>query len=112
MSLVRREASPAQARASRANSRRSTGPRSPRGKATSSRNSLKPRPFSDVAAHSMQVLGESPGDFEQMHRALAEALEPRDGWEAAWVQDIAILRAAGALAARGDCNHGHREAQA
>ena len=27
-----------------------------------------------------------------MHKALAAAMEPRDGWEAAWVQDIAILR--------------------
>jgi hypothetical protein len=40
----------------------------------------------------MKALGERPADFEQMHQALAEALEPRDGWEAAWVQDIAILR--------------------
>jgi hypothetical protein len=27
-----------------------------------------------------------------MHDALAEAMAPRDAWEAAWVQDIAILR--------------------
>ena len=82
----------AQSSASRANSRRSTGPRSERGKAVSSRNSLKPRPFSEVVARSMEALGERPTDFEQMHKALAAAMEPRDGWEAAWVQDIAILR--------------------
>ena len=40
----------------------------------------------------MEALGEAPGDFEQMHKGLAAAMEPRDGWEAAWVQDIAILR--------------------
>ncbi len=92
MSLIKREPTPAQSSASRANSRRSTGPRSERGKAVSSRNSLKPRPFSEVVARSMEALGERPTDFEQMHKALAAAMEPRDGWEAAWVQDIAILR--------------------
>jgi hypothetical protein len=51
-----------------------------------------PRRFSEVVARSMQALGERPDDFEQMHQSLAEALESRDGWEAAWVQDIAILR--------------------
>ena len=40
----------------------------------------------------MEALGERPADFEQMHQALAAAMEPRDAWEAAWVQDIAILR--------------------
>jgi hypothetical protein len=92
MSLMKRALSPAQSRASQANSLRSTGPRSERGKAVSSRNSLKPRPFSEVVARSMQALGERPADFEQTHKALAAAMEPRDGWEAAWVQDIAILR--------------------
>src|SRR5271157_5465239 len=92
MSLIKREPSAAQSRASQANSRRSTGPYSERGKAVSSRNALKPRPFSQVVARSMEALGERPGDFEAMHKALAGALEPRDGWEAAWVQDLAILR--------------------
>jgi len=92
MRLIKREPSPAQSRASHANSLRSTGPRSVRGKAVSSRNSLNPRPFSQVVARSMAALGERPGDFEQMHKALSAAMEPRDGWEAAWVQDIAILR--------------------
>jgi hypothetical protein len=92
MSLIKREPSLAQSRASHANSLRSTGPRSERGKAVSSRNSLNPRPFSQVVARSMAALGERPEDFEQMHKALASAMEPRDGWEAAWVQDIAILR--------------------
>jgi hypothetical protein len=92
MSLIKRETSPAQSEASRANSLHSTGPRSEQGKAVASRNSLKPRPFSEVVARSMEALGERPADFEQMHQALAAAMEPRDGWEAAWVQDIAILR--------------------
>ncbi len=92
MSLIKREPSPAQSRASQANSRRSTGPRSERGKAVSSGNSLKLRPFSEVVARSMRALGERPEDFEQMHKAMAAAMEPRDAWEAAWVQDIAILR--------------------
>ncbi len=92
MSFIKRESSPAQSRASRANSMRSTGPRSERGKAVSGRNLLKPRPFSQVVAHGMEALGERPEDFEKMHKALASAMEPRDGWEAAWVQDIAILR--------------------
>lgn len=71
---------------------RSTGPRSEGGLAASSQNLLKPRPFSEVVARSMKMLGERPGDFEQMHQALAAAMDPRDGWESAWVQDIAILR--------------------
>jgi hypothetical protein len=92
MSLIKREPSPAQSSANRANSLHSTGPRSEQGKAVASRNSLKPRPFSEVVARSMEALGERPADFEQTHQALAAAMEPRDGWEAAWVQDIAILR--------------------
>jgi hypothetical protein len=40
----------------------------------------------------MVALGERPEDFERVHRTLLEAMEPRDGWESAWVQDIAILR--------------------
>lgn len=93
MSLIKREPSPAQSRASQENGRHSHGPRSERGKATSSRNLPQhPRPFSEVVARSMEALGERPADFEQINQALAEALEPRDGWEAAWVQDIAILR--------------------
>jgi hypothetical protein len=40
----------------------------------------------------MKALGERPGDFEQMREALAAAMEPRDAWETAWVQDLAILR--------------------
>jgi hypothetical protein len=92
MKLIKRQPSPAQSRASRANSRHSTGPRSERGKATVGRNFHKPRVFSQVVAKTMRALGEHPGEFEQMHRALAAALEPRDAWEAAWVQDIAILR--------------------
>jgi hypothetical protein len=92
MSLIKREPSPAQASANRANSLHSTGPRSERGKAVSSRNLPKPRPFSEVVARSMEALGERPADFEETHKALAAAMEPRDGWETAWVQDIAILR--------------------
>jgi hypothetical protein len=92
MSLMKRVPSPAQSSASRANSLRSTGPRTERGKAVSSRNSRRPRPFSEVVTHSLKALGERPADFEQTHQALAEAMGPRDGWEAAWVQDIAILR--------------------
>jgi len=92
MSLIKREPSPARSNASRVNSLLSTGPRSARGKTLSSRNLLKPRPFSEVVTRSMEALGESPKDFEQMHKALAAAMEPRDGWETAWVQDIAILR--------------------
>jgi hypothetical protein len=92
MSLIKREPSAAQSEASRANSLHSTGPRSARGIEISSRNSLNPRPFSEVIARAMEALGERPGDFEEMHKALAGAMETRDGWEAAWVQDIAILR--------------------
>jgi hypothetical protein len=58
MSLIKREPSPAQASANRANSLHSTGPRSERGKAVSSRNLLNPRPFSEVVARSMEALGE------------------------------------------------------
>jgi hypothetical protein len=92
MSLIKRKLSPAQIQANRANSLLSTGPRSTRGKAIASRNLLKPRPFSEVVARSMRELGERPQDFEQMHKALSAAMERRDAWEAAWVQDIAILR--------------------
>ena len=65
MSLIKRESSPAQSRASRANSMRSTGPRSERGKAVSGRNLLKPRPFSQVVAHGMEALGERPERFRK-----------------------------------------------
>jgi hypothetical protein len=92
MSLIKREPSPAQSRASRANGRHSRGPRSERGKAIVGRNFHKPRVFSQVVAKTMRALGEHPGEFEEMHRALAAPMEPRDAWEAAWVQDIAILR--------------------
>ena len=92
MSLITREATAAQSSASKANSLLSTGPCSERGKAISCQNARKPRPFSEVIARSMEALGESRTDFEQMHQALVEAMEPRDGWEAAWVQDIATLR--------------------
>ena len=91
MSLIKREVSPAQSSASRVNSLHSTGPRSERGKAIASRNALKPRPFSLVVARSMAAMGETPRDFELMHQALVDAMAPRDGWEAAWVQDIAIF---------------------
>jgi hypothetical protein len=92
MSLIKKEPSAAMSIANRANSRCSTGPLSERGKAAVSRNLLNPRSFSEVVAPSMKVLGERPADFEQMHGDLVEAMEPRDGWETAWVQDIAILR--------------------
>ncbi len=92
MSLITREATLAQSSASHANSLHSTGPCSERGRAVSSQNARKPRPFPEVIARSMEALGENRTDFEQMHEALVEAMEPRDGWEAAWVQDIAILR--------------------
>jgi hypothetical protein len=93
MKLIKREPSPAQSRASRANSRRSTGPRTAQGKATASRNALRPRALSPWVARSLRALGEQPGNFDEMHQALAAAMEPRDAWEAAWVQDIARLRA-------------------
>ena len=109
MNLIKREPSPAQSEASRANGRLSNGPRTERGKEVSSRNLPKLRPFAEVVARSMQALDENPQEFEQMHQALADAMAPRDAWEAAWVQDIAVLRwrlerlqraEAGVLAAR------------
>jgi len=92
MNLIKREPSPAQSEASRANGRLSSGPRTERGKEVSSRNLPKLRPFAEVVARSLQALDESPQEFEQMHQALAAAMAPRDAWEAAWVQDIAVLR--------------------
>ena len=92
MDLIKREPSPAQSEASRANGRLSSGPRTERGKEVSSRNLPKLRPFAEVVARSMQALDENPQEFEQMHQALADAMAPRDAWEAAWVQDIAVLR--------------------
>jgi hypothetical protein len=92
MSLIKREPSPAQSLASRANSGSSTGPRTAQGKEMVTRNLRKPRPFSEVVASSLAALGEHPEDFEQMREALSAAMQPRDAWESAWVQDIAILR--------------------
>jgi hypothetical protein len=92
VSLIKREPTPAQIAASRANGRLSTGPRTARGKRSSSRNLARLRPFTEVVAQSMSALGERTAELDQMHRALAAAMEPRDAWEAAWVQDIAILR--------------------
>ena len=79
------------------NSTRSTGPRTGLGKSISRRNALQPHSFSPVTALStqmlsMQALGEDPTDFEQLRQALSEAMGPRDYWEAAWVEDIALLR--------------------
>ena len=93
MSLIKREPSPAQVAANRANGKRSAGPLTVRGKAISRRNlPAAGRPFSEIVKRSMEALGEHPQDLEHRHRVLAEAMEPRDGWEAAWIQDIAILR--------------------
>jgi hypothetical protein len=92
MSLIKREPSPAQSLASRANSALSTGPRTARGQANSGRSLRKPRPFAEVVANSLKALGECPDDFERRHEALSAAMQPRDAWESAWVQDIAILR--------------------
>jgi hypothetical protein len=93
MSLNKRKLTSAQSDASRQNGKRSAGPRTARGKAISRRNlPVEGLPFSALVARSMEALGERPQDFEHRHRVLAEAMEPRDGWEAAWIQDIAILR--------------------
>ena len=94
MCHTNREPSLAQSEASRANGQVSTGPRTAAGKARSSRNlnPPKPREFSAAIARSLKALGERRGDFENLHRGLTEAMQPRDGWEAAWVQDIAMLR--------------------
>jgi hypothetical protein len=92
MSLLHREPSPAQAEASRANSQLSTGPHTAEGMATSSRNGLEPRRRSPVEALHVQALGEDSEEFERMQQDLTTAMRPRDGWESAWVQDIAVLR--------------------
>ena len=92
MSLIKREPSPAQAEANRANSLLSTGPRTARGKAISSLNGFATRRLSATDALNIKALGEEPGDFETLHRDLSAALRPRDAWEAAWVEDIAMLR--------------------
>jgi len=92
MSLVKKEASPEQIEANHANSLHSTGPRSEQGKAVASRNARKPRAFARIAARSLCALRERPKEFERMREALSEAMAPRDAWEVAWVQDIAILR--------------------
>jgi hypothetical protein len=90
---MKREISPGQIQANRANSKRSTGPRTARGKAVVTRNlPVEGHDYSQRVAHSMKTLGERPQDFEHQRRILAEAMEPRDGWEAAWIHDIAILR--------------------
>ena len=45
-----------------------------------------------MEALNIKALGEEPGDFETLHHDLSAAMRPRDDWESAWVQDIAILR--------------------
>ena len=92
MSLMQREPTAAQSHASQLNSLRSTGPRTKRGKAIVRRNAVKPRPISKVVAHSLSVLGERPAELDAAHLALAEAMQPRDAWEGAWVRDITTLR--------------------
>jgi hypothetical protein len=92
MSLVKREPSPAQAEANRTNSLLSTGPRTARGKAIASLNGLLTRRLCPAEALNIKALGEEPGDFETLHRDLSAALRPRDAWESAWVEDIAMLR--------------------
>jgi len=92
MSLIKREPSPAQSAASRANSQLSTGPRTKRGKAIACLNGLATRRLSPVDALNITALGEEPGDFETLHRNLSAAMRPRDDWESAWVEDIAALR--------------------
>lgn len=92
MSLVKREPSPARAAASRANSRLSTGPRTARGTAVARRNGRLRRSYSAVAALNVAALGEDPRDFAAMQQDLTAAMRPRDEWERAWIQDIAMLR--------------------
>jgi hypothetical protein len=92
MSLLKRENSLALRRGNRANSLQSTGPRTERGKSQVSRNAAKHHVWAQVTALSMKELGEDPADFAQLRKDLAEAMEPCDPFEAAWVEDIAILR--------------------
>lgn len=92
MGLLKREDSLALRRANSANSLQSTGPRTERGKSRVSRNAGKHHVWAQVTALSMKELGEDPADFAQLRDDLAEAMEPCDPFEAAWVEDIAILR--------------------
>lgn len=92
MSLMKKEPSPGQIKANQANSLLSTGPRTVQGKATASRNALKPRGLSALVTLSLAELGEDGEDFERGLKALLEAMRPRDAWESAWIQDIAVLR--------------------
>ena len=92
MSLWKREHSPARSAASRTNGARSRGPQTPQGKAIALRNPLKGTGESEVMESSLAALGESREESEKKHQALAEAMQPRDAWEAAWVRDIAALR--------------------
>ena len=92
MSMIHRESSPAQVAANRDNSLQSTGPRTVQGKATSSRNALKPRTVSALVARGLAAIDEDPANFDRALAALSEAMRPRDAWEAAWIEDIAMLR--------------------
>ena len=92
MSLIKRLPSPAQIAANRANSLYSTGPRTVQGKAASSRNALKPGKVSALVTLILAELGEDLDGFEDGLKNLSEAMRPRDAWESAWIQDIAILR--------------------
>jgi len=95
MSLWKREHSPARSAASRTNGARSRRPQTPQGKAIALRNPLKGTGESEVMESSLAALGESREESEKKHQALAEAMQPRDAWEAAWVRDIAAPRCAG-----------------
>jgi hypothetical protein len=52
----------------------------------------KPRAFPAALARSLEAIGESPRALAETIESLAAAMRPRDAWEAAWVEDIAVLR--------------------
>lgn len=92
--LIQRQPTPAQSEASRENSLLSTGPRTGRGLEAATANLPEPRvrPFSRTAERTLEALDEDPADFEATQQSLDQAMSPRDGWERAWVQDLAVLR--------------------
>ena len=109
MSLIQRQPSEAQSAASRTNSLLSTGPHTPRGHDAAARNGFAAGWNAPVKTLYMEALGEDPDAFLRLQSDLNAAMAPRDEWERAWVQDIAVLRwrlfrlqraEAGALAAR------------
>lgn len=87
--------------ANRANAAKSTGPRTEQGKRRSSLNSLKHGLHARSFREAMEALGEDPREYDRLHRDFIVSFDPATPFEAALVEDLAMLWWRKARAERG-----------